>query len=44
MAKNSVISGLTVTIGADTQSFSKAIREIDAEARNIAKDLKSVND
>lgn len=42
MAK-SVISGLTITIGADTKGFTSAIKEIDAQARNIAKDLKLVS-
>ena len=43
MAK-ATISGLTITIGADTKKFSDAIKQIDAEARNIAKDLKAVNE
>ena len=43
MAK-STIQGLTVTIGADTKQFTTAINQISAEARNIAKDLKTVND
>lgn len=43
MAK-STISGLVITIGADTKQFSSAMKEIEAEARNIAKDLKTVND
>ena len=43
MAK-STISGLTITIGADTKQFSTSIKELDAEARNIAKDLKTVNE
>ena len=44
MAKSATISGLTITIGADTKQFSDAIKQLDAEARNIAKDLKAVND
>ena len=43
MAKTT-ISGLTITIGADTKQFSDAIKRIDTEARNIAKDLKTVNE
>lgn len=43
MAK-STVSGLTVMIGADTKGFSDAFKQLDAEARNIAKDLKTVND
>ena len=42
MAKNSVISGLTVTIGADTKKYTEAIKEIDRQARTVAKDLKTV--
>lgn len=42
MAK-SVISGLTVAIGADTKKFKEAIGEIDKQARNLAKDLKLVS-
>lgn len=44
MAAKSTITGLTITIGADTKQFSKALKDIDAEARNIAKDLKTVNE
>ena len=43
MAK-SVISGLTITIGADTAKFSTAMKNIDSEARRIAKDLKNVSE
>ena len=44
MAKSTTISGLTITIGADTKQFSSAIKQLEAEARNIAKDLKTVGD
>ena len=43
MAK-SVISGLTITIGADTAKFTTAMKNIDSEARRIAKDLKTVGE
>ena len=43
MAKKSTISGLTVTIGADTKQFTDAVKEIDKDLRNVAKDLKSVS-
>lgn len=43
MAK-SVISGLTITIGADTAKFTTAMKNIDSEARRIAKDLKNVSE
>ena len=40
----SLIKGLTIEIGADTQKFSKAVKDIDAQARTIAKDLKNVSE
>lgn len=43
MAK-SIISGLTVQIGADTKDFQDQIKEIDRVSKNIAKDLKTVSD
>ena len=38
-----VISGLTVTIGANTKGFQDALKEIDRESKNIANDLKNVS-
>lgn len=43
MAKT-IIAGLTVTIGANTDDFQKKIKEIDRESKNIAKDLKTVSE
>lgn len=40
----STIKGLTIEIGADTQKFSKAVKDLDAQARTIAKDLKTVGE
>ena len=40
----SEIKGLTIEIGADTKDFTKAMKDIEAEARNISKDLKTVDD
>ena len=40
----SLIKGLTIEIGADTQKFSKAVKDIDTQARTIAKDLKTVSE
>lgn len=41
---SATISGLTVKIGAETEGFQKAIREIDRVSKNVAKDLKNVSD
>ena len=38
------LQGLTIEIGANTTSFSKAMKDIDNEARNISKNLKIVDD
>lgn len=41
---SATISGLTVKIGAETEGFQKAIKEIDRVSKNVAKDLKTVSD
>lgn len=41
MAK-SALKGITVEIGAETKGFSAAIKELNTEARNLAKDLQNV--
>ena len=38
------IEGLTIEIGANTTSFSKAMKDIETEAKNISKDLKTVDE
>ena len=43
-SSNSTIKGLTVEIGANTTKFTTAMKEIDKDARDISKDLKTVND
>ena len=43
MAK-SVISGITVEIGADTKKFSTAIKDLNKQAKAIASDLKQVSE
>lgn len=43
MAK-SVISGITVAIGADTKQFSTAIKDLNKQAKAIAGDLKQVSE
>lgn len=40
----SEIKGLTIEIGANTTNFTKAMKDIETEARNISKDLKIVDD
>ena len=40
----STIAGFTVAIGADTDQFQKAIKEIDRVSKNVAKDLKTVSE
>ena len=42
MAK-ATIAGLTVAIGANTDAFQKAIKEVDRISKNIANDLKNVS-
>ena len=41
---NSVVKGLTIEIGANTTKFTTAMKEIDKDARDISKDLKTVNE
>lgn len=43
-SSNSTIKGLTVEIGANTTKFTTAMKNIDKDARDISKDLKTVND
>ena len=43
-SSNATIKGLTVQIGADTTKFNTALKNIDKDARDISKDLKTVNE
>ena len=44
MASNATIKGLTIEIGANTTKFSTALKSLESDARNISKDLKTVNE
>lgn len=44
MASSSAIKGLTIEIGANTTKFTTALNSLEKDARNISKDLKTVNE
>ena len=43
MAAKSVLKGITVEIGAETKGFTSAIKDLNAQAKSLAKDLQTVS-